>query len=143
MDQAVFLNVDLAGGWRLIGALADRGYPVAAALWVRLDGEELWRLYLASPRVDPSTDDGGLRAFFQVIHSVLRSTPDIGVDPFLIRVVGVTHPVTRTALELSQPNGANPKPHGVTRFDGGSLGGYQVDGAFIYPPWEPGLTPAW
>src|SRR5947209_2454901 len=97
MDQDTVVNVNLAGGWRLIDALVGRGFPVDVAFWAKLSDEEKWVLYLASPRVDPTVDNDGLRDAYRLIHDVLRDAPEWGIDPFAVIVLGVGNPMAKAA----------------------------------------------
>jgi len=140
---------NLAGGWRLIDALIGRGFQIEVAFWARLSDEEKWILHLASPQVDPMVDNDRLKDSYRLIHDVLRDSPQWGIDPFAVIVLGVENPMAKVAADLIKPKVAtgpfavpNPKPYrGITRFGGRSLGGIRVDGAYIYPPWEPGINP--
>jgi hypothetical protein len=135
------VGVNLAGGWRLIDALVGRGFKVDASFWARLSDEERWILYLASPYVD----EHGPGESYRLIHSILRDAPEWGIDAFTVTVLGAGNSMAKAAAELVKPKvstGANSKPYSnITRFSGSSLGGIPVDGAFIYPSWEPGLNP--
>ncbi len=139
------VNVNLAGGWRLIDALVGRGFTVEAAFWARLSDEERWILYLSSPFVG----ERGPGESYRLIHAILRDAPEWGIDAFTVSVFDVGNPMANAAADLVRPKVAagsvavaNPRPYrGVTRCGGRSLGGTPVDGAFIYPPWEPGINP--
>ena len=146
MDQVTMVNVNLAGGWRLLNALVGHGFPIDVAFWARLSGEEKWVLYLASPKVS----ELGLGASYRLIHAVLRDAPEWGIDPFTVSVLGSGNPMAKAAADLVKPKVAtgpfavsNPKPYrGMTHFNGSALGGVAVDGVYVYPPWEPGINPA-
>jgi len=135
----------LDGGWRLVDSLHGRDFKVDVAFWARLTGEEKWILYLASPMVD----EQGAGTSYQLIHALLREGPEWGVDPFAVIVLGVGNLMARAASDIIQPKPAsgqfavpNPKPYrGMTRYGGSSFGGIQVDGVYIYPPWEPAMNP--
>lgn len=144
------VSADLMGGWQLVDALVGRGFKVEVAFWAKLSGdEEKWVLYIVSPGVDPLAENSGLREAYQLIHALLRDAPEWGIDPFVVLVLGVDHPMAKAAADLVKPKVPagpfavpNSKPYrGVTRSGGRSLGGMPVEGAFIYPPWEPGLNP--
>src|SRR5262249_3388433 len=115
------------------------------AFWARLSDSERWVLYIASSYVDQR----GPGESYRLIHAILRAAPEWGIDPFTVSVLGAGNPMADAAAELVKPKVAtgpfavaNPKPYrGMTRFGGHSLGGVPIDGAFIYPPWEPGLNP--
>jgi hypothetical protein len=100
--------------------------------------EEKWFLYLASPMVD----DKGPAAAYRLVHSIMRRTPDLWIEPLEIRVIGMNDSLTEAALEAIKPKVPNspyaiknPKPYpGMTVLRGETLGGLSVDGAYIYPP---------
>lgn len=145
MDQDAMVNVNLPGGWRLVDRLAGRGFPVEAAFWAKLEDYERWLLYLASPVVD----EQGLQAAYRLVLDAIREDPEWGIDVFTVTVLSAEDPMSKAAADLVRPKVAagsvavaNPRPYrGVTRCGGRSLGGTLVDGAFIYPPWEPGINP--
>lgn len=139
MDQDTMVRVNLLGGWRLIGALVGRGFAVDAALWARLSGEERWVLYLESPDVG----NRGLGECYRTIHAILHDAPEWGLDPFTVTVLGAGNPMARAAAALATHNPLtvrNPSLKEVVRFSGGTLGGFPVEAAFIYPPWEAGIN---
>jgi hypothetical protein len=139
------VNLDLAGGWKLIDALVGRGFTIDVAFWARLTGEDRWVLYLPSPYVS----DRGIGESYRLIYAILRDAPEWGIDPFAVSAIDADNPMAKAAADLVKPKLAvgpfavpNPKPHrGMTRFGGRSLGGVSVDGVIIYPPWEPGINP--
>jgi hypothetical protein len=145
MDQDTMVSADLAGGWRLIDALARRGNPLDVAYWARLGGEDKWMLYLASPLKEQL----GPGAYYQLVYGTLRDEPGCGIDPFSVNVIAPSHPMAVAAAEVVRPRVVsgpfavpNPKPfRGVTRYGGRYLGGVPVDGVYVYPPWEPGMDP--
>jgi hypothetical protein len=87
-------------------------------------------------------DDKGPAAVYRLVHGTLRKMPDLRIDPFEIRVIGSNDSLTEAALAVIKPRVAdspyavrNPKPYpGMTWFDGATLGGMSMDGAYIYPP---------
>ena len=145
MDQDAVVNEQAESGKRLIAAVEANGFEVRVAFWAKLTDEGNWYLYLASPFVE---ENGG-RAAYGVVLEVLRKQPDIWIDSFEIRVIGLKDTLAKAALEVVRPRGSdsqfavkNPRPYpGLTRFGGASLGGVSIDGAFIYPPSVP-VVPA-
>lgn len=143
MDQHTIVNVNLAGGWQLVDRLAERGFQIAAAFWANLSEYEKWILYIASPVVD----EQGRSAAYNFIHDVLRDDPEWGINAFRVTVLSAEDPMAKAAADAVKPKvavgpSAAPKPYrGITRYDERSLGGHYLDGAFIYPHWEPGLNP--
>jgi hypothetical protein len=70
--------------------------------------------------------------------------PDLWIDPFEVKVIGMKDTMTRAALDATKPKipdssfGAqNAKPYpGMTRFYGSTFGGVSVDAVSIYPPFQ-------
>jgi hypothetical protein len=143
MDQGTLVSINLAGGWRLIDALEQRGFPITAAFWAKLDEYEKWILYIASPVVD----ERGRQAAYLAVHEAMGDDPVWEAMPFRVSVLSEQDPMAKVAADAVKPKVAAgsstaAKPyHGMTRYDERSLGGHYHDGVFIYPPWEPGLNP--
>jgi hypothetical protein len=144
MDQGTVVSEQTESGKRLIKALVAGGFDVQVAFWAKPTDEGKWYLYLASPFVD----DKGPRTAYRLVHRILRETPDLWIDPFEIKVVGLNDSIARAASELTRPQvpgspfaAWGPKPYpGMTRFGGSTLGGVDVDGAYIYPPPRSGAS---
>jgi hypothetical protein len=145
MDQDTVVSEQTESGKRLIESLATAGFEVRVAFWAKPTDEGKWFLYLASPFVD----DKGPAAAYDLVLGVLRKRPDLWIDPFEVRVVGLNDSLAKAALGVTMPKVPdspfavrNPRPYpGMTRFGGSTLGGVSIDGAYIYPPSQPG-TPA-
>jgi hypothetical protein len=141
MDQDTVVSEQTENGKRLIDALAVDGFEVRVAFWAKPTEEGKWYLYLASPFVD----DKGPATAYRFVHDLLRKTPDLWIDPFEIRVVGLNDSLTRATLEVATPKSSDspyavrhPRPYpGMTRYNGATLGGMDVDGVYVYPPSQP------
>lgn len=144
MDKDTVVSQQTDEGKRLIEALAKDGFHVQVAFWAKPTDEGKWFLYLASPMVD----DKGPAAAYRFVHRVLRNMSDVLIDPFEIRVVGLNDSLTEAVLALIRPKAPkgpsavqNPKPdRGMTVFEGETLGGVSMDGAYIYPPSLPAAS---
>ena len=127
----------------MVDRLAGRGFPVEAAFWAKLEDYERWLLYLASPVVD----EQGLQAAYRLVLDAIREDPEWGIDVFTVTVLSAEDPMSKAAAGAVRPQVAAGHPAApmsgrrVTRYAGRSLGGYPVEGVFIYPPWEPGINP--
>jgi hypothetical protein len=132
------VNDRLENGRLLVEHLRHSGFEVAAAFWAQLSEEERWFLYLASPVVDRQ----GQAAAYRTVYTAIQRMPELGIEPFEVRLVGTDDAMAKAAMEAIRPRMAsgpfavpNPKPYpGLTRFGGASLGGVSVDGVYIYPP---------
>jgi len=136
---------ELDSGRKLVEHLFSNGFDVPLAFWVKETDAGQWFLYLASPVVDHM----GPAAAYRVVLPVVENMPELGIDPFAIKVVGVNDSMAAAARDLIRPKvpdspfaAPNPKPYtGMTRFGGSTLGGVSIDGAYIYPPLRPGMSP--
>jgi hypothetical protein len=140
MDKDAVVSEQTESGKRLIEALATVGFDVRVAFWAKLTDAGKWYLYLASPLVD----EKGPLAAYRLVLGILRKMPDLWLDPFEIRVVGLNDSLTEGALAAIKPDVPNspyavrnPKPYPrMTRVGGSTLGGVSIEGAYIYPPSE-------
>jgi hypothetical protein len=138
MDQDTVVIEQTKSGKPLIETLQANGFDIRLALWAKPADTDRWYLYLASPVVD----EQGPRTAYRLVHGVLRQAPDMWIDPLEIRVVGLDDSFTIAASEAVRPKVPNssfavqdPKPFpGKTRLSGATLGGVELDGAYIYPP---------
>ena len=141
MDQDAVVNEQTESGKRLIEALATAGFDVQVAFWAKPTEDGKWYLYLASPTVDQK----GPAIGYTIVFGVLRQTPDLWIDPFEVKVLGLKDSVAQAALAARRSKFENgtfgirrQKPYpGMTRFGGSVLGGVSIDGAYIYPPSQP------
>lgn len=138
MDQDTVVNEQIDSGAKLITALATTGFQVRAAFWAKPTEEDKWFLYLASPW----WDEKGPQAAYRHVFELLRTLPEVWIDPFEIRLLGSNDSLTATAVAATAPRPATgpfaaqpKKPYpGMTRYGGSSFGGMSVDGVKIYPP---------
>ena len=138
---------EIQSGERLIEAVRSADYEVRLAFWAKLSDEFKWYLYLASPFVDQR----GRRAAYDLVLGVLDDHPDLCIDALDIRVIGMQDTLAEAALSVATPKTSEsafavqkPGPYrGMTRFQGSSLGGIGVDGAYIYPPAQPVALSEW
>jgi hypothetical protein len=137
MDKETVVSQQIDQGKLLIVVLAQNGFDVQVAFWAKPTDEGKWFLYLASWTVD----DKGPAAAYRFVHKILREK-SVWIDPLEIRVIGLHDSLTEAAVAATKPNVPdspyavrNPKPYpGMTSFDGPTLGGLNIDGAYIYPP---------
>jgi len=99
MDKDTVVTEQTESGRRLISALAEVGFDVRVAFWAKPTDEGKWFLYLASTLVD----DKGPAAAYRIVHDILRKMPDLWIDPFEIRVVGLNDSLTEAALAATRP----------------------------------------
>jgi hypothetical protein len=123
---------------RLIESLSSKGFEIGIAFWAKPTDEGKWYLYLASPLYDAK----GPATAYRLVHDVLRQKPELWIDPFENKVVGMTDSMATEATRFVNStiagipsNGLNPSrlPR-IIEFDGSSLGKVSIDGAYIYTP---------
>ena len=93
-------------------------------------------------------DEKGPAAAYDLVLGVLRKQPDLWIDSFEVRVIGLEDSLAEGALAVMKPTipsspfaVRNPRPYpGMTRFGGPTLGGVSIDGAYIYPTSQPGAS---
>jgi hypothetical protein len=137
MDQDILVTDQTLYGRKLIDTLQESGFPVEVAFWGKPTEDDKWYLYLATPVVE-QTDK---REAYLHLQEVMRRTPDLWIDPWDVKVIGMNDPMTSAVIELLKAKAAStsfaampPKPYpGMTRFSGSTLGGISMDGAYIYP----------
>ena len=138
MDQDTVVKEQTESGTKLIGALLKNGIEVRVAFWAKPTEAEKWYLYLASPVVD----EQGQRATYRRVFDILRNTPDLWIDPLEIKLLRLDDSLTEAALAVVTRPKASDSPFairnqrpcpGMTRFGGSTLGGLDIDGAYIYP----------
>jgi hypothetical protein len=126
MDQIPLVTEQIESGRKGVERLTANGIPARAAAWVKESDRWQWYLYLVTPLV---SEDGATTPAYRRINAVLRGGPrPPEIDPFQIMVVGPSEPMGRAILDAQRHAG---RPWG---FDGTSLGGVSIDGAYIYPP---------
>jgi hypothetical protein len=138
MDQDTLVREQIEGGAQSIEALREKGFEIRIAFWAKPTDDAKWFLYLASPVVDTK----GLQAAYRIVHGLIRQRPDLWLDPFEMRAIGENDSLAKAAWEVIKPRMPsdqfavpNPKPYvGGTWFRGSTLGGVDVDGAYIYAP---------
>ena len=75
---------------------------------------------------------------------LMSAMPELGIDPFSIKLVGMRDSAAEKAREAIRPRVPdspfavpNPRPYpGLTRFGGETFAGMNVDGVYIYPPFQ-------
>jgi hypothetical protein len=137
MDQSTLLTEQLEEGRRFVQEVVSHGIEVPVAFWAKLTDEGGWHLYLCLPLRDRE----GPKAAYRAVQDIVRQMPDLGIDPFEIRVLRSDDSLTEGALAAIRPRVPDdpfavrsPRPYaGITNYRGSTLGGIEVDGAYIYP----------
>ena len=124
MDSNALVIEQIKAGEGLIEKL--RSYlRVEAAFWLNPADEGQWALYIASPEIDKNNFDLAYGAVIRVAQEM--KTPYI--DPFQVRIIRVSDPLTQAAIKANQKYPGNI----ATRVRGKPFGGTPVEEAYIYP----------
>jgi hypothetical protein len=127
MDQLTLVANQITDGQRLAEKLAQNGFEVTAAGWIRTTEDGQWFLYLVSPVVD---EKGPLGAYRRV-NALLRQMPQpFSVHSLDVKLIGPTEPIAEGIQDMHRRYPAKSPIHlGETQ-----LNGVSIDGAYIYPP---------
>ena len=121
-DKTPLCEADLLAGRRLIDALAKRGIEVAAAMWLLLTEEKVWRLYLASRYVETE----GPRKLYRTIEDTLRE------DSIPISMWDVAATNTKHELVHGWRRRQRGRADGAVRIVDGSILGKDFDEGYVY-----------
>ena len=131
---------ELDAGQMLIDRLIKDGFDVRLGFWVKESDAGKWFLYLASPLVD----DKGPGAAYRALLALVSAVPELGIDLYSIKLVGMNDSATEKAQEIIRPRVpdspfavqyARPYP-GRTRFGGRKFAAMNVDEVIIYAPFQ-------
>jgi hypothetical protein len=128
MDQVPLVMAQIDNGQKLLGRLAEVGFPVLAAGWIKTDEDSKWYLYLVSPLFEKD----GIRKGYRRVHTVIRQIPDepFRIDPFDVKLVDPSESIAKVLVDMQRRHtGWTPFFYG-----GPSLPGRSIEGAYCYPP---------
>jgi hypothetical protein len=140
MGQDTLVSDELENGRKLVERLIEGGLDVRLAFWVKESDAGQWFLYLVSPVVD----EKGPAAAYRALVPLMEQMPELGIDPSSVKLVGMNDSAAAKAWEVIRPriphspfavHGAKPYP-GMTRFGGETFAGMNVEGVYIYPPFQ-------
>jgi hypothetical protein len=126
MDQISLVDRRIDDGQELLLQLAQDGFEVTAAFWLKTAEENWWHLYLASKRVD---QDGPAEAY-RALQTSLRRLPGTTISLADVKLISASHPLARDVIAVQKryPGRAASLYHGA------QLGGVAVEEAYIYAP---------
>ncbi len=132
MNSNALVNSELDAGSRLITALSDGGMEIVVAFWTKLTEAPGWSLYLASPVAE--TDAESINPY-RKLTTILSEHQELGIDIDDVLIIDADDAMAVQAADILKSKLTNGKPYtGITRFKGFTLGGLEIDGAYIYPP---------
>jgi len=125
MDKAVLVNEQIDAGREF--AEAFNAYQTIDVLfWLNPADSSEWLLYLASQAIN----DGNLDLFYGEVLRLVGSGKQMWLDAFQIKLISSDDALAKKAKEIRD---RHPAPL-ATRFNGSSIAGIPVGGAYIYPP---------
>jgi hypothetical protein len=101
-------------------------FSVSVACWVNPAESDNVFLYIASDEIDDSNIDV---AYGEVLRRLGRKRSQ-WLDPFQVKLITSSDPIARDAIQIRDRYAAKIP----TRYQGSSIGGMSIDGAYIYPP---------
>jgi hypothetical protein len=107
---------------------------IAAAFWINPADTDAWSLYVASPEIN---DDNIRDAYSEVLKRIARGKNQ-WLDAFQVKLLNSSDPLAAQVVEIR-----NRHPLKIaTHYNGSSIAGTAIDGAYIYPPLTaPSSTP--
>lgn len=103
----------------------DKRRRIAVAFWIiPFESDGLLYLYVASDEID----DGNLKPAYGEVLQILNDEERLWLDPFQVKLVSSADPIACDAIAIRDRRPA-PIP---THYNGSSLGGTSIDGAYIY-----------
>lgn len=128
MDTESLVEDLIDEGQKLVEDVSQRGFPVAAAFWLKASEDERWRFYMVSPIVD----DEGLSQAYRRLHPLVRRLLATSrIDPLEITLIGPSSPIAQDVLAIHR-RAAGPQVSPI-RWGGKWLGNVSIEDAYLYP----------
>jgi hypothetical protein len=124
MDQGALVEMQIDGGQALVESLRKSGFDVTVSGWTKSSEEGDWYLYIASKDVD----DRGLADAYRAIYTTIKANPELGIDPFEVKLVGRENPIAKDLLDI-QGRAVGRIP---TRTRRPKLGYMSVEETYVY-----------
>lgn len=125
MGQELLVIEQIDAGADFIRDFSDYR-SVAVACWINPTESNNLFLYIASDEIDDSNFDV---AYGEVLRRLSGTNRSPWLDPFQIKLVNSGDPIARDAIEIRD---RYPTKAMGTRYNGPSIGGTSIDGAYIY-----------
>ena len=129
MDQTTLVGNQIGDGEKLVKELVRNRFDVTAAFWAKTSEEGSWFLYIVSKAVD----ELGLRKAYRLLNDIVGKTPDLGLSPLNVKLIGVSNPIAKDALD-AQRHLSSWSSKVLNRYSGSRLGDVYVDETYLYPP---------
>jgi len=124
MGQESLVNEQIDAGGEFLRDFNDY-VSIAAAFWINPVDSEDWFLYVASTEIN----DDNIRAAYGEVLRRIGSNRNQWLDAFQIKLLNSSDPLAAEVIEIR-----NRYPLKIpTRYNGSSIAGLAIDGAYIYP----------
>lgn len=117
MDQGTLVDRRIQAGSRFLREF-EKSIPVILAFWLKAHEDAGWVFYIATNAIE----EGSLDAAYREIVRITDDLNDAEFEPFLVRLIGRSDPLVRSALELYKGR----PPTIPFAFRGDSFGGMDV-----------------
>ncbi len=125
MGQESLVNEQVKAGEEFARDFSNY-FPVDVVFWVNPADSEEWYLYIASAEIN---DDNIRDAYGEVLRRAGKNKNQ-WLDVFQVKLLNSSDPMAARVIEIR-----NRYPLKIpTRYNGSSIAGMAIDGAYIYPP---------
>jgi hypothetical protein len=128
MDTHTLVREMVDEGEALLKRLAEAGFEVTAAFWIKPIETDEWRFYVVSPAAEGT----GLGPAYGRLSTVIRQMPKrFWIDPLEVKLIAPTHPMAQDVLAIH--NRAPGPSRCPMHWGGRKLGSVDIEGAYLYP----------
>ncbi|MCP4700963.1 MAG: hypothetical protein GY862_29525 [Gammaproteobacteria bacterium] len=125
MGQESLVREQIGAGQEFIRDFNDY-VSIAAAFWINPDDSEDWILYVASVDIN---DDNFNAAYGEILRRV-GTNKNQWLDAFQVKLLNSADPLAAKVIEIRDRYPLKS----ATCYNGSSIAGMPISGAFIYPP---------
>ena len=125
MDQELLVEEQIEAGEQFARDFNDYA-PVDAAFWINSADTEGWYFYIASSQIE----HGNIREAYGEVLRLAGTDRNQWLDAFHVKLLTCEDPLAVKVIEIR-----NRYPLAIpTRYNGSSIAGMEIGGAYIYPP---------
>ncbi|HEY8751664.1 MAG TPA: hypothetical protein VIM11_27025 [Tepidisphaeraceae bacterium] len=126
MDSELLVDQRIEDGRELLANLVTRGFAISVSFWIRTSEEDLWFLYIASPKVGRVSIGDAYRDVYTALSRVAQTSITISD----IKLVSPDNPIALDAIAVR-----NRFPSMIPiSYTGKRMGQLAIEEALIYPP---------
>ena len=125
MGQESLVNEQIDAGEKFAHDFIDY-VSVAAAFWINPADSEEWYLYIASAEIN----DGNIRDKYGEVLRRIDSNKNQWLDAFRVKLLNSADPLAVKVIEIRDKYPLRISTH----YNGSSIAGMAIGGAYIYPP---------